>query len=405
MAVISIFSASYCHGEEVAESVATRLGYELIDKEFLEVVSEESDIALERLVRAMRGGTPILARSIQEQSLCIAHMRAAIAARAAGDNVVCHGFAGHLLPRDIEHIIRVCLVAGRDYRISRAMESRGLSQRAAVRAVTRSDEARKNWTEHLFNLGPWDKRLYDIKIPMHSTSIEDATKLICENAQTDVIAATPESRKDMVDFAFAARVNVALVEKGQNVSVFSDDGNVTILVSEVGFKKEQLKTQLKEIAEGVPGVRNVEILPGTEAPKSRKTSGILLVDDEREFVQTLSERLQMRDLSTAIAYDGEQALTHVDDAEPEVMILDLRMPGIDGIEVLRKVKKDHPDVEVIVLTGHGTDQDKSLTKELGAFAFLEKPVEMDKLAKTVRDAYEKIAKERAERKLREGERR
>jgi CheY-like chemotaxis protein/cytidylate kinase len=396
MAVISIFSASYCHGEQVAEAVAKRLGYDLIDKELLDAVSQESNIVLERLVRALRGGTPFLGKSVQEQNLCIAHIRGAIAERAARDNIVCHGFAGHLLPRDIEHIIHVCLVAGRDYRTTQAMESRGLSQRAAVRAVARGDEARKNWTEHLFNLGPWDKRLYDIKIPMHSTSIEEAEETICENAQKDLIATTPESRKDMTDFAFAAKVNIGLVEKGHNVLVFSDDGNTTILVSESAFKKEQLKAQLKEIVKGVPGVKSVEVLPGAEAPKSREPSGILLVDDEREYVQTLSERLQMRDLSTAIAYDGEEALTHIDQAEPEVMILDLRMPGIDGIEVLRKVKKDHPNVEVIVLTGHGTEKDKALTKELGAFAFLEKPVEMEKLAKTVRDAYEKIAKEKAE---------
>jgi CheY-like chemotaxis protein/cytidylate kinase len=399
MTVISIFSASYCHGEKVAEAVAGGLGYELVDKELLEDVSKESNIDLERLIRAMRGGTPILGKSVQEQNLCIAHIRAAIAARAAKDDVVCHGFAGHLLPRDVEHIIRVCLVAGRDYRIAQAMESRGVSQRVAARAVTRGDEARKNWTEYLFNLGPWDKRLYDIKIPMHSTSIEEAEKLICENAQKDLTAATPESLKQMVDFAFAANVNVALAEKGHNVSVLSDDGSITIMVSESAFKKEKLKTQLKEIAAAVPGVRNVEVLQGAEAAKSREPSGVLLVDDEREFVQTLSERLQMRDLSTAVAYDGEEALTHIDQAEPEVMILDLRMPGIDGIEVLRKVKKDHPNVEVIVLTGHGTEKDKTLTKELGAFAFLEKPVEMDKLAKTVRDAYEKIAKEKAGKKL------
>ncbi len=131
------------------------------------------------------------------------------------------------------------------------------------------------------------------------------------------------------------------------------------------------------------------------AAEAEEHSKILLVDDEREFVQTLSERLQMRDLSSAVAYDGEQALSHIDKAEPEVMILDLKMPGIDGIEVLRRVKKDHPNVEVIILTGHGTAQDEAQTREMGAFAFLEKPVDMETLAKTVREAYEKIAKEKS----------
>ncbi len=63
------------------------------------------------------------------------------------------------------------------------------------------------------------------------------------------------------------------------------------------------------------------------------------MDDEREFVQTLSERLLMRDMGSAVAYDGESALNMIAEDEPEVMILDLKMPGIDGIEVLRRVKE------------------------------------------------------------------
>ena len=71
-------------------------------------------------------------------------------------------------------------------------------------------------------------------------------------------------------------------------------------------------------------------------------SKVLLVDDEREFVQTLSERLLLRDMGSAVVYDGESALNLVNSDEPEVMILDLKMPGIDGIEVLRRVKESHP---------------------------------------------------------------
>ena len=73
-----------------------------------------------------------------------------------------------------------------------------------------------------------------------------------------------------------------------------------------------------------------------------KDMKVLLVDDEQTFVQALSERLQMRDMKNETAYDGEQALSSVDDKEPDVMVLDLKMPGIDGLEVLRRVKKKFP---------------------------------------------------------------
>ena len=124
-------------------------------------------------------------------------------------------------------------------------------------------------------------------------------------------------------------------------------------------------------------------------------SKILLVDDEREFVQTLSERLLMRDLGSAVAYDGESALEVAREDEPDVMILDLKMPGIDGIEVLRRVKATQPQIEVIILTGHGSEADRELCMQLGAFAYLQKPVDVEELSATIKRANEKIQENRA----------
>jgi len=119
---------------------------------------------------------------------------------------------------------------------------------------------------------------------------------------------------------------------------------------------------------------------------------ILLVDDEKEFVESLSERLQLRNLDAEIAFDGEEALEAVQKGEPDVMVLDLRMPGIDGMEVLRKVKKSHPDMQVVILTGHGTDKDQMQAEKLGAFAYMKKPVDIDSLVKNLDSAWEKLKK-------------
>jgi len=405
MSVITIFSASYCHASEVAEKVAQELGYECIGEEVLDRASEEFKIPREKLIRTMHGTPSLLDRLASEKEQCVAYIKAAIAALVKNDNTVYHGFAGHLLPRDITHILKVCLVANRDYRIDLAAEGKKISKRSASRAIKKDDEERKKWTQYLFDKGPWDQSLYDIKIPMHKTSIGDAVSLICENTRKEQIITTPETSKAMNDFVFATKVNVALVDKGHNVLVSSDDGNVTLLINKYVMRLEHLKEELKEITDAFPGVKSTEIHLGPDFKRPAIYPGIdfempskvLLVDDETEFVQTLSERLQMRDLDTAVVYNGEEALSYMNQEEPEVMILDLRMPGIDGVEVLRRVKKKHPDVEVIILTGHGTEKDEALTRELGAFAYLEKPVEIDKLAKTVREAYEKIKKTKAKR--------
>ena len=114
------------------------------------------------------------------------------------------------------------------------------------------------------------------------------------------------------------------------------------------------------------------------------------MDDEKEFVQTLSERLQLRGMGSTVVHDGEQALSFIAEEEPDVMVLDLKMPGIDGIEVLRQIKHKHRNIEVIVLTGHGSKKDEKTCLELGAFAYLQKPVDIDKLSQTMQEAYQRI---------------
>ncbi|MHB8790501.1 MAG: response regulator [Desulfobulbaceae bacterium] len=118
---------------------------------------------------------------------------------------------------------------------------------------------------------------------------------------------------------------------------------------------------------------------------------VLLVDDEETYVQTLSERLKMRDLKNDTVYDGSRAIEFVDENEPDVMVLDLKMPGIDGMEVLRQVKKKYPNIQVIILTGHGTDRDEDESRRLGVYDFLKKPVDIEELVGRIKAAYkEKI---------------
>jgi DNA-binding NtrC family response regulator len=117
---------------------------------------------------------------------------------------------------------------------------------------------------------------------------------------------------------------------------------------------------------------------------------VLLVDDEREFVESLSERLELRNLEADVAYDGEQALDVLKEGKHDVMVLDLRMPGIDGIEVLRQAKKRNPNVQVVVLTGHGTDKDEAMAKKLGAIAYMRKPVDIDRLVGALHNAWKKV---------------
>ncbi|OXS30284.1 MAG: response regulator [Desulfovibrio sp. MES5] len=113
---------------------------------------------------------------------------------------------------------------------------------------------------------------------------------------------------------------------------------------------------------------------------------ILLVDDEKQFVDTLAERLAMRGFVARVAYDGPEALQAVEQPT-DVIVLDLRMPGMDGFEVLRNVKKSNPQVQVIILTGHGGDAEEQTAYRMGAYNFLRKPMDIDELLSSIRMAY------------------
>ncbi len=119
---------------------------------------------------------------------------------------------------------------------------------------------------------------------------------------------------------------------------------------------------------------------------SEQALKVLFVDDEEDFVRTMAERMEMREVGSDVALDGEQALQMLEDDVPDVMVLDLRMPGIDGMEVLERVKKGYPEIEVIIMTGHGSDADEKEARRLGAFDYLRKPVDINHLMEIVRRA-------------------
>ena len=115
----------------------------------------------------------------------------------------------------------------------------------------------------------------------------------------------------------------------------------------------------------------------------------LLVDDEAEFVMTLAERLQIRGIQARTATDGQQALAMIESEKPQVVVLDIMMPGISGLEVLDYIKKNYPNIEVILLTGRGSTKEGIEGMQLGAFDFLMKPVKIEELIPRMLEAFQK----------------
>ena len=113
---------------------------------------------------------------------------------------------------------------------------------------------------------------------------------------------------------------------------------------------------------------------------------ILLVDDEEDFVQTLSERLDLRGIQCRVALDGTAGLRMMEDRLPDVVVLDMFMPGLKGLEVLKTVRQRHPHVQVILLTGQGATKDGMDGMKLGAFDYMIKPLSIDDLTAKIGEA-------------------
>jgi DNA-binding NtrC family response regulator len=114
---------------------------------------------------------------------------------------------------------------------------------------------------------------------------------------------------------------------------------------------------------------------------------ILLVDDEEAFVAAMEKRLSHRDVKVEVAYGGEDCLNRLSQApEIDVVILDVKMPGMDGTTALREIKRRHPLIEVIMLTGHATAESAIEGMKLGAFDYIMKPCDIDELVAKVTEA-------------------
>jgi DNA-binding NtrC family response regulator len=116
---------------------------------------------------------------------------------------------------------------------------------------------------------------------------------------------------------------------------------------------------------------------------------LLLVDDETEYRQTLLKRMRKRQVQAAGVKSGEEALDYLEHHPVDVVVLDVKMPGMDGIQTLRAIKGRQPLIEVIMLTGHANVEVAIRGMELGAFDYLMKPMDIDEILYKAQDAYKK----------------
>lgn len=400
MSVITIFSGKYCKKNSIIDAIIDKTGYtHITDEILLKEANKISGMDIEKVQNALKSKISIFNNFTHEKERAICYLKMATAKALNSDNIIIDGYTAMLVPNTIRHALKVCLIADTKYRVARAVEEKEISKKEALELIHKEDENQSEWVRNALNQkDPWEPSLYDIVIPVDKFDEKEVISMIVSNLQSDAIKPTEWSQKAVNDFILSSEAEVVLAKEGHVANVSVRDSRALITINKNVILLNRLEEELKSIVGQVPGITSVATQIGKKFYKAdtyrkydfKLPSKILLVDDEREFVKTLSERLLLRDMGAAVVHDGESALDLLKEDEPDIMVLDLNMPGIDGIGVLKEVKKTNPQIEVIILTGHGSDEDKKICMELGAFAYLQKPVDIELLSQYLKEANKKL---------------
>jgi len=398
MSSIALYYSAFTEEEQIREQLAAASDFNVIqDGDIIDEVCRQHTIDHDKVERTLYGPTSVFNKFTLEREHITALLKTSLSKHLKKSGVIYCGNISLLIPPEVTHVLRIGIVDEKGKRVQRAV-TEGLTERSALKLIKKHDTSATNWSDFLYKKAITDSSLYDIVIPIGSSTPEATVQLIMENYHKPAVLESETSWQAVDDMALAALVEQRLVEKGYTTKVKSSKGQITLLVNKSVLNFSKLADKLTAIVQGVDGVENVEVHTGKDYHVSIYRSQefslppkVLLVDDELEFVQTLSERLNTRNYGSYTVFDGEQALDLLGSETPDVMVLDLKMPGMDGIEVLRKTKEANPDIEIIILTGHGSEEDKKICLELGAYAYLHKPIDIAELTAIIDKAHKKIA--------------
>lgn len=398
MSSIALFPCTFTPASGIISELAKTLQLEVYDDDNLFAeTAKRYDMNAEKLKGLMYGKTSVFNQFTLEKEKTVNLFRFVLAERLdSSRQFLFHGFLGSLIPASITHVLKVLVVDNRQARMTQAMES-GLSEKEARKTIKADDLRAYNWTDFLFRKEAYDSSLFDLVVPVEGKSPSEVMDLITRSLHTTSVLRTPESQQAVQGMLIEAEVERLLLNAGHKMEVRCSSGEVVLRVEKSVLNFGRLVNDLTELVGTVGGVHHVTVEKSVNYNESiyrqqkfELPSKVLFVDDEKEFVQTVSERLNSRDVGTYGVYNGEEALELVTEDQPDVMVLDLKMPGMQGVEVLRRTKELAPAVEVIILTGHGTSQDMKECMELGAFAYMNKPVDIEELSATIKAANAKV---------------
>jgi cytidylate kinase len=259
MAIITLSRGSYSKGKEIAEKVAACMNYDCLSREVILEASDRFNIPEIKLEKAIHDAPSILERFTHGKSDYITYYQSALTRRVRKDNVVYHGLAGHIFLGGISHLLKVRIISDLSMRVRNKMETENISEQDARAIILKDDHERRNWTQKLYGVDPWDSSLYDLVIFIDKITVEDAVNIICRVAGFKQFKATRESQQKMDDLALACEIKALLLNEHFDVSVTSDYGNVVISAKATGRQLQKLNERATQLISEVSGINNLEV--------------------------------------------------------------------------------------------------------------------------------------------------
>ncbi len=403
MSSITLFHNNFTFEEELKKDLATATGYTLLaDKDLLDMLAGRFNMERDKAERAAFGPRSVFNAFTLEKERVLSKLKLIIAEQIMADKVIICGLSALLVSPDIGHILRVGVFDNKAGRMQRAIAA-GIAEKKAAKMIAAHDKKADDFILLLGLDSIQNPSLYDVRININADalSVREIEQTILEQYRRPAILPDENSKTAAENFLLTAKIEQTLAAQGYTTKVFCREKEITVKINQSSFNFTALADKIRNIVSEIDSSREINVIASADIavsilpdPEFISPPKVLLVDDEKEFIQTLSERLITRQYGSHPVFDGLQALDCLKTETPDVMVLDLKMPGMEGVEVLKRVKKAHPEIEVIILTGHGSDSDRATCMDEGAFAWLHKPVDIKELTAVIDNAYAQVAAKR-----------
>ncbi len=260
MAIVTISRGTFSGGSRLASCLGTALGYRVISREVLAEAAQEYGVLEETLLEGLRDAPSFWERFRIDRRIYLTVITAAACRIVRDDNVVYHGHAGHFLLPDVDHILRIRVIAPLHARAAEAMASHGFDRDEAEEYIRNLDEQRASWTRFLYGVDWQDPTLYDIVLNLEKITIEAACQLIAEIVARREFAQSPDGARKLADHHLVAHVraklflNPKIAAAADRIDVTASDGEVELSGL---LPDERIREHVLATVEAIPEVTSI----------------------------------------------------------------------------------------------------------------------------------------------------